>query len=383
MRILYYCPSSYGGLADYAHEQANAFAEMGIEVDFLCAPDYSINRACKYNLLTQLEKLEAKQSKSKGTRAGRIWRYVQITLKNYRMLGSTVEKGTYRYVLMGAYAEYLAPLWASQLRHLADQGVVFGAIIHDPVRDFVLGPTWWHRWSVAQGYAYLKHAFVHEPIALDTGQTHEQLITTVIPHGLYQFPSAQRSDLSVRRELNIPKQAKVVLSFGHIRDGKNLDLIIRAIAHLPNIYLVVAGKEQSSGQRPASYYQELAASLNVADRCRWQVGFISEETVADLFTATDVVALTYSQSFRSASGVLSVAANYQTQCLASGGEGSLKTTVAKYGLGTWVEPDSWEAIKDGLEQQLYHPHSARWKEYYTENSWLANAQIVVEALRTS
>ena len=41
MRLLYYSPASYGGLADYAHEQANAIASLGVEVTLLCTPRLS------------------------------------------------------------------------------------------------------------------------------------------------------------------------------------------------------------------------------------------------------------------------------------------------------------------------------------------------------
>ncbi|MEL7355046.1 MAG: glycosyltransferase family 4 protein [Cyanobacteria bacterium J06560_6] len=381
MKLLYYSPSSYGGLADYAHEQANALVEVGVEVDLLCMPNYPTDKGHQYTLVAQLKELDP--DKPIKTKTGRVWRYINTTLTNYRTLSATIKRGAYKYVLMGSYAEYLSPLWARQLCHLAGRGVVFGAVVHDPVRDFVLGPAWWHRWSVSRGYAYLSNAFVHEHIALDTGTATKNLTTTVIPHGLYRFPHARRSASLVRQDLNIPQQAKVILSFGHIRDGKNLDLILHAMVKLPQVYLIVAGKEQSSGQRPASFYQRLAESLDVANRCRWEVGFVSEEVAADLFTASDIVALTYSRIFRSASGVLGVAANYQKQCIASGGEGALKETVKKYGLGTWVEPDSYEAIHTGLKQQLYKPPQPHWNDYYADNSWLMNAQKVVNALKST
>ena len=84
-----------------------------------------------------------------------------------------------------------------------------------------------------------------------------------------------------------------MLSFGHIRDGKNLDLAIRAMADYPSLYLIVAGKEQSSGQKPLSYYQNIARLLNVDDRCRWLYGYVPEENVGKLFLASDLVLLTY------------------------------------------------------------------------------------------
>lgn len=380
MKLLYYSPSSYGGLADYAHEQAIALSQLGIEVTLLCPPKYLETRTPTYKTISTLR--ENKPNQPSAHKLVKAVSFVRNTLLNFSTLARTIKLGEFNAVLLGSYIEYLAPLWAGSLRRLAKQGVRFGAVVHDPVRDFVLGPVWWHRRSIAAGYSFLSNAFVHEAIALNTVVPMPNLQVTVIPHGPYQFAEPTESAEDTRLRLRLPKTAKVILAFGHIRDGKNLDLILRAIANLPEVYLIVAGKEQSAGQKPAAYYQALAKDLNIGDRCRWQVEFISEETAANLFAAADIVALTYSHIFRSASGVLGVAAHYQTQCLASGGEGALKTAVTKYSLGTWVEPDSWEAIRAGLKQQLYKPPTSQWEDYYAVNSWLINAKQVVKALKS-
>ena len=46
----------------------------------------------------------------------------------------------FRRVLLATYLEYLALLWAPSLRRLMRRGVVFGAVVHDPVRDYIVGP---------------------------------------------------------------------------------------------------------------------------------------------------------------------------------------------------------------------------------------------------
>lgn len=58
---------------------------------------------------------------------------------------SVIVREGFRRVLMASYIEYLAPIWAPRLRNLSRSGIVFGAIVHDPVRDYVVGPSWWHR----------------------------------------------------------------------------------------------------------------------------------------------------------------------------------------------------------------------------------------------
>src|SRR5207245_11177230 len=132
-----------------------------------------------------------------------------------------------------------------------------GSIIHDLHREFVLGLKWWHNWSIAFGYYFLREAFVNEAVKLDAGRPMPQLRTTVIPHGTYAFTAASETREEIRRRLQLPENARVVLSFGHIRDGKNLDLVLHAMKQVGDIHLVVAGRPQSSRQKQPHFYQRL------------------------------------------------------------------------------------------------------------------------------
>jgi glycosyltransferase involved in cell wall biosynthesis len=374
-RLLYFSPAASGGLADYAREQANALARMGVDVEVLSTGDFSAQPSDQFILNGGL----ASRWRSRLRLATRL-AGVGAILRHIDQLTRVVTTKHYRHVLFGSYAEYLAPLWSGRLLRLAQRGVVFGSVVHDPVRDYVVGPPWWHRRSIADAYSFLREAFVHEPITLDTVRPMPQLRTTVIPHGVLSFPVATTARDQFRRELGIPDSAQVWLSFGHIRDGKNLDLVIRALVRFPNAYLLVAGKEQSGGQKPVEFYRELARQRGVAQRCVWLNRFIAPEEVANLFVASDIVLLTYSKDFRSASGVLNAAINFRKPCLASSGQGNLQTMVSKYDLGIWVEPDSVEALIEGLQRSQSSALVPRWKEYEADNSWQRNAQIVMDRM---
>ena len=93
------------------------------------------------------------------------------------------------------------------------------------------------------------------------------------------------------------------------------------------------------------------------------------------------MALNYNSEFQSASGVLNTAIAYRRPCIASSGEGNLKSVVQKYDLGIFVEPDSAEAIWDGIDRWLRgEMPSPRWEQYEQENSWERNAEIVIQKL---
>jgi glycosyltransferase involved in cell wall biosynthesis len=307
--------------------------------------------------------------------------HAQSIVKNIRVLARHIREHKFSHVLFASYFEYLAPLWASSLERLANDGVVFGAVVHDPVRDFVLGPHWWHRWSIARGYSFLREAFVHEPIDLDTVRPMPRLRTTVIPHGVYSFPDATETRDAARARLGIPPGSHVMLSFGHIRDGKNLDLVLHAMRQFPDLHLLVAGAAQSSGQKPAEFYQNLAREFGVADRCHWKIGYVNNSETGNLFAASDVALITYSRAFRSASGVLNAAVFFRKPCIASAGQGNLSTMVQKFDLGVWVEPDNADALARGIDRWMISPPKPRWDDYCSENSWQRNAEIVLRQMK--
>jgi glycosyltransferase involved in cell wall biosynthesis len=376
-RLLYYSPSTTGGIADYARLQARALANLGVPILLLTSPSWRVDSSDNYAVDSTLFEptLDTKEN-----RAMRRFQTALSILRNARSLDKVVRRTGAREVLMGSYAEYLAPVWSVWMRRMRTNGVRFSAIVHDPVRDYVVGPLWWHQWSVRSGYSFLSNAFVHEMCNLEVGTTTSEFKVIQIPHGPYTFPPHRGSKKEARFRLNLPESATIVLAFGNIRDGKNLDLLIESIRQNEQLILLVAGKVQSKGQRPVEYYQDFARRVGVSKRCYWINRHIEEREVGELFTAADLVALGYSATFRSASGVLNLAVNFKKPCIASSGPGNLKTMVQRYKLGVWVDPDSVEALRAGLAQFESAPPTPLWDEYTQDNSWDRNAAIVASQL---
>ena len=234
-RLLLFCPASVGGIADYTHAQANALAGQGVEVSLLCNLNWPHSTNTGVRQLREIP-LPVLQVNKLPRWASRVRTAISI-LRSYGTLVRVIERDGHRRVLLASYIEYLAPTWAGWLRELARNGVVFGAIVHDPVRDYVVGPGWWHKRSVAAGYSFLREAFVHAAINLDTVRPMGNMRTTVIPHGPFAFPAASKSREQVRCELGIPRDGRVLLAFGHLRDGKNLDLVLIFLSGAPRCVL--------------------------------------------------------------------------------------------------------------------------------------------------
>ncbi len=380
-RLLYFAPVGYGGLLNYAQEQANAISAQGVDVTILCPPEFQKRAGDCYQLLPLLA--PDRPGESPRSRIHRGFRMIRKVLHNQSILRRTIAEHGYRHVMLVAYAEYFAPLWYKGLLQLAKRGVRFGAVVQEPVRNFVLGPRWWHRLSVACAYRFLQEAFVHDAIQLDTIEPMLQMSTTAVPYGPHRFPAASEFPSAVRGRLQIPDGAPVLLAFGHIRDDKHLEYVIESLKEHTNCYLLIAGARQAASQKPESWYMELANSLGVNNRCRWVIEYVSEQEAANLFQASDLVVLTYSSSFRSASGVLNLAARFQKPCIASSGAGSLRTAVQNYGIGIWVEPDQCSAVIEGIQKWLNEPPTPDWDRYDRENSWEKNAELVIERLFSS
>ncbi len=376
-RLVYCCDANLGGIYEYGRWQAAALAAADVEVTFLCRKDYPGTAVAGCRMERRLPPKGA-TNRSRWRRAAEVIRSERVAAREAMRLHGEA-RGAH---LLGAcYREYLSPFWAAAFRRARGSGMCFATVAHDPVRDFVVGPRWWHQWSVAQAYSFVTQAFAHDDTPLDTGRPMPGLRVTVIPHGPYPLPAPTENREARRAQLGIRAEDVVFLAFGHIRDGKNLDLFLRALPRLPErVRLLVVGKESSTSQRPASYYQGLAGELGVAGRCRWEPRYVSGAEAANFFAAADFCLLTYDRNFRSASGVLNTASAYRKPVLASSGGGPLRQAVINYRLGVWMEPDSVDAIVAGTDQLLAQPLVPDWPRYDAENSWERNAALVRAAL---
>jgi glycosyltransferase involved in cell wall biosynthesis len=373
MKLLIVAELSRGGIADYAHDQAEALAARDLDVDVLCSPEFLVAREYTYTAYPSLRELHPLDRQ--GSALLRKAKLATGIVKNVGRLTSHLARHRPDAVLMH-FSEYLAPLWAWRLRAARRRGVTFHSVLHDPIRTYRIGPQWWHELSIKEAFSFLDTVFVH---ARESVPVPDPVKVVWVPHGVHHFPKAQRPRERVRRELAIPASAKLLTAFGYIRDNKNLDLVIRAICDIDDIYLLVAGSEQGGGQKPLSFYIDLAEKLGCADRCRWVTRFISAEEAANMLCASDLSVLTYSRSFVSSSGALGVTANYRLPCIISSGSPTTEALVRRYGLGIWVEPDSCEAIRAGIETWLREGVCADWQNYGTANSWAANAELVHQA----
>lgn len=124
----------------------------------------------------------------------------------------------------------------------------------------------------------------------------------VIPHG--EYGGLARSGGEAKREqaraaLGIPEGAPVTLMFGQLRTDKGLPDLVEAVARVPTLHLLIGGKDTGGLAAVRERLDVLAGRVTVRE------GFLDMSEAAQLFSATDTVALPYRMA--SQSGVLLLA----------------------------------------------------------------------------
>ena len=163
---------------------------------------------------------------------------------------------------------------------------------------------------------------------------------TVIRHPVFE---SSAHDVS-------PPNGKTLLFFGLLRTYKGLDLLVRALARIPEGRLVVAGDPLD----PVEPIEELAERSGVADRIDWRLGFLPDEAVAALLGSATAVVLPYRRA--DSSGVLATALGHGRPAIVSD-VGGLGETVREFGAGLVVPPDDVDALADACATLLRDPEA--------------------------
>ena len=379
-RVLIFAPSPFGGLAEHVHYQASELARRGFAVTVLCRPDFAKpERDTPYH-----------QDRRLLTRPGaglpaRLLR-AALGIANWYILAWRVLRLRPAFVLLEANSEYYAALWFLPHWLLSRAGTIYVTNFHDPVRGPERGPgRLTHGVSIRLAYASLSGGLIHGP-APPGAYLPPHLIIREAPFGPFTDLLGKTPGFDLRERLGIVREAFVVLAFGHVADRKNLDLVIAALAELPAVHLIVAGRATSANDRPIAWYADCARRVGVEQRVHFADGFIAEADIPAWFAAADAIALTYARGFVSQSGVLQIAVLWDRPLLASGGDGPLRQTVEAFDLGITVEPDSAATIVAGLRHLIDDPRdrSANFARYRATTSWAINIDRlleVVEAVR--
>lgn len=103
----------------------------------------------------------------------------------------------------------------------------------------------------------------------------------LIEHGI-DAPAPTQSRAETRRRFHLPQSQPVLLNVGRLAPQKNQDVLIRALACLPDAHLVLAGGGSRQEQLKA-----LATTLGVDERLHL-LGALPADDIANLYAAADL-----------------------------------------------------------------------------------------------
>lgn len=149
-----------------------------------------------------------------------------------------------------------------------------------------------------------------------------------------------------RHELQLPIDAKVILSVGELNRNKNHEVIIRAIAKLnnPNIYYVICGQGDLN-----SYLSKLSIQLGVRNRIRF-LGF--RDDIRDIYHIVDLFILPSLREGLSVALMEAMASELPVVCSAIRGNTDL---IDNDKGGYLVPPDSVEKFAIKIDKIMTKP----------------------------
>jgi glycosyltransferase involved in cell wall biosynthesis len=181
-----------------------------------------------------------------------------------------------------------------------------------------------------------------------------------------------------------PPEGRTLLFFGLIREYKGLDVLVRALAQIPDARLVVAGDPLDSVEP----VRRLAEEIGVDGRVEWRLGFRPDEEVARLMSEATAVVLPYRQL--DSSGVLATAIGYRRPVVTTD-VGSLGEIVRDYCAGLVVRPGDADELAAACARLLsdrgelgraYHGSRAAAEALTWEASAAAHERLYEEIARS-
>ncbi|OGU61634.1 MAG: hypothetical protein A2X64_04920 [Ignavibacteria bacterium GWF2_33_9] len=202
----------------------------------------------------------------------------------------------------------------------------------------------------------------------------------MFPHPLYDHFGEKISAEGAREILNIPKDKKVLLFFGFIRDYKGLDILINSLKMLPEDYhLIIAGEVYGNFTK----YDDLIKELNLKNKITLAVKYISDKEVPMYFSASDVCVLPYKSATQS--GIVSISYQFNLPLIATD-VGSLKEMIEPYNAGLMIKEVSSvalsDAIKNYFDNNLKEEFQQNMTVYKEKYSWGNLAKAIKEFYQT-
>ena len=378
LRVGFYVFFPAGGIGRYTHELMKTMTRRSdVEVEVLCTPEYQWAGRDGYFTWDGLASI------SHEVPTIRRARFLKGQFVNPVRALQRAEEADLDVLHLANINHLTFPYWRS-VGETEDIAIV--ASVHDVRRGkSIINRTWEDR-QLKAFYRFADALFVHSEYQareLNRFADVRREKIRVVPHGPYAHGTVEITRPEARARWDLPRDRPVALFFGKLRDEKNLEGFLRAVARIEDpLHVVVAGRG-GGRHRGADHYVELAERLGLADRTSFHTRYLDDEEVGELFTAADWVALPYEESFTSQSGVLNVAAHYERPVLVSSAP-VLRETVEACDVGVVCEGDDPPQIAAGIERicrRVMVDHEHAFDTYRQRFGWEENVTRTIETYR--
>lgn len=375
--VLIHCPGSHGVVPDQVHHQANALHDAGVKVHVLCSVGYARTRDAAYPITACMIEGATQNTSIWSRKVGKVLQ----TIRNQWRFAWEVYLQRPRVVLTASHTDTQSPFWIWPHMALASfLRIIYATNLHFSARDHALGPKWWNDFAARLSFNPFKIGIAHKRFSNPASLPRHMRVVEV-PLGPDNIPQLPENPKSIRAKWKVPRGKRVLLAFGTIRNHKNIDLAIRALMDNPEVYLVVLGSVASHKDRPMKYYQNLADDLGLSGRVFISDDFVPDEKRLSYFRAADFILLTYNSAFHSQSATLATAVAARRRVLASSGTSPMRDLVEQFGLGIYVEPDSSDAVADGMATLIHSElPEPDWQGFEDHATWETNVTRLLESV---
>lgn len=163
------------------------------------------------------------------------------------------------------------------------------------------------RWFIKQCDGLIFMSELSKNTFFEHYQPQEELQWAIIPHGHYRTSYPPAIDKGqAKKQLGLPENKKVLLSFGMIKPYKNIDVLVDVFARAnPAEYLLVIAGNPDTPQM-AECLEALQAT---SDKVRLFLKFIPDEELSVFLSAADLVILPYKAILNSGALLLALSFN--------------------------------------------------------------------------
>lgn len=375
MKVGFYQFFPGGGIGRYTHELLCRMAKIhGVQVELLASPEYHWNGTNEYSSWYGLKSL------SHHIPIVRRFKFLTGQFINPELAIRYANQQNFDILHLANINHLSFPVWK---RRIERTNIKVVATAHDITRQKSIISRRWEDTQLKNFYQFADALFVHSQYQADELMAYAEIDWEkihIVPHGTYPHSIVAESRLVLRRKYSVPNNEIIVLFFGQLRDEKNLEGLLSALALFKKpLHLIIAGNPGGS-HKSVRYYKRLIDTLNLTRNITFIPRYIENREVGELFSLADWVALPYDSTFSSQSGVLNTAVFYRKPVLVSSAP-VLRETVKSADIGVAYNGDSPEDILRGIQkinEMIEKDYHFEFDSYQDEYSWEKNVSITLQ-----